>query len=281
MSSNIIAELITNISYLTKIEQKIANLIIEDPEKFITFSLKELSEKTGVSQGSIINFSNKYASGGFPELKLQISACMHTLKQNPDELYGDGVFEKNLINHVRAFKLTAQVNDESTLIRVSQMISSAEKVEIYGVYRSAVIATDFCYQLMECGISASSISDILTCAVSASMLNKNSLVIVISSSGKTKDIIDAVKNAKRCGSKIVCITSNINSPLAKLSDEVLISAAGDNTDNSPTEVRLSQMLLTSTVCSIIKKQTNPDNENRRANLVKILNSHNVEESDYE
>ena len=69
MSENIISQLKTNVNFLTNTEKKIAKLIIQNPEKFITYSMPELTVEAGVSQGSIINFSKKFAHGGFPDLK--------------------------------------------------------------------------------------------------------------------------------------------------------------------------------------------------------------------
>ena len=57
MIENILSYLKTNINFLTNSEKKIAKLIIENPKRFITLSMSELSKESEVSQGSIINFS--------------------------------------------------------------------------------------------------------------------------------------------------------------------------------------------------------------------------------
>lgn len=287
MSKNLIAKLKTNINFLTKVEKKIAKLIIENPAEFITYSMAELADKADISQGSIINFSKKYANGGFPELKLKISACFSAFEERQFNIVSEedtfkDVLKKTIECHSAAFALTHEINDEKTLINVTEKILNAKKVEIYGIFRSAAVATDFCYQLHQLGIPASFVSDILTCSISATMLDENSLVIAVSSSGKTKDVIDAVKNAKANNVPIVSVTSNINSPLAKLSDEVLIApASGNSISNSSSEIRSSQLLLTDTICSYIRSKTNKINENRYFELKKILNSHNVEETENE
>lgn len=287
MSENLIVQLMTSFKFLTKVEQKIANLIIENPQEFITYSMNELSEKAGVSQGSINNFSNKYAEGGYPELKLRVSACFGSLEKRQFNIVESkdtlkDALKKNIDAHNTAFMLTEKVNDEKTLNSVTEKILKAKKVEIYGVFRSSAVATDFCYQLLQLGIPASFVSDILTCSISASMLSRDCLVIAISSSGRTRDIIDAVENAKANNVPIISITSNINSPLAKLSDDVLIAASsGSSISNSGMEIRSSQLLLADTICSYIRSRTNKDNENRYFELRKILNSHDVEEGEYE
>ncbi len=285
MSENIIIVLKTNLNNLSRVEKKIATVIIKSPEKFIKLSMEELAKNAEVSQGSIINFSKKYAGGGFPELKLKVSACISGLKEQQFNVVYENdtmksALKKNIELHSNAYGITYEINNESTMKAVAEKILKAKKVEIYGVFCSAAVATDFCYQLLLCGVPAAFVSDILTCSVSASMLRKDSLVIAISSSGYTRDIIDAVKNAKKNNVPIVAITSNINSPLAKLSDYVLVAAAsGNSLSGAAAEIRSSQLLLTDTICSYIRSKK--EKSEKYAELKKILSSHNIDEVDYE
>ena len=285
MTENLISYLKTNINYLTSVEGRIARKIIDDPTKFITYTMLDLARDADVSQGSIINFSKKFADGGFPELKLLIAAnrsnCDGMQREDIDKLSPMcESLSKMIRSHNAAHILTAAANNEETLASVTEKILNAKKVEIYGVYRSAAVATDFCYQLLELGIPASFVSDILTCSISAAMLGEDSLVVAVSSSGRTKDIIDAVKNAKARNVPIVSITSNAASPLAKLSDDVLIaSSSGSSDESNLCEIRASQLLLTDAVCSHIRKTIGPANKERYLEFEKILTSHSVDEGD--
>jgi len=285
MSENIIIRLKTNLNNLSRVEKKIAEVIIKAPETFIKYTMEELAEVAEVSQGSILNFSKKYAQGGFPELKLKVSACIACLKEQEFNVVYENdtmksALKKNIELHSTAYDITYEINNENTLKSVAETILKAKKVEIYGVFCSAAVATDFCYQLLLCGIPAAFVSDILTCSVSASMLGKESVVIAISSSGSTRDIIDAVKNAKKNNVPIVAITSNINSTLARLSDFILVAAAsGNSVSGAAAEIRSSQLLLTDTICSYIR--TKKEKSEKYTELKKILGSHNVDEVDYE
>jgi len=285
MSNNLLGNLKSNQRFMSKTEQKIANEILAQPKQVILFSLQEFAEKTGVSQGSIINFSRKFAGGGFPELKLQISACIATATEKTPDNRRDAeplkaVLSETIESCLVAFSNTEHSNNEETMQQVVQKIINAKKVEIYGVYRSAAVATDFCYQLLELGIPASFVGDILTCAMSASMLDDESVVIAISSSGKTKDIIDAVNNAKENNVPIISITSHESTPLAKISDYVLLaSLSGNKQVNSAVEIRSSQLLLTDAICTYIRNSIKTINESRYQKFIKILDSHNVDEVD--
>ena len=281
MGNNLLLDLKLHVNSFSETERKIAAVILENPKRFTGYSLTELAEKASVSQGSIINFSNKFCGGGFPALKLKIAADAADYPEKPFSVVesADGVSDvfKKMQNSIsEGLKNTLALNDEHTLARAANMILKAKKVEIYGVFRSGVVATDLYYQLLTLGIPASYVSDVLTCAASASMLDKEHLVIAISSSGQTKDILDAVSIAKSNQVPVICLTGNKNTALDKLSDLTLIAApSGNSLTGREMEIRFSQLALTDTLCAYLRNQIDADGEKRYFKLAEILNSHSV------
>lgn len=281
MKENLLAELRSNIGFLRKAEQRIANVILSDPQVFVSLSIDGLSERADVSHGSIVNFSNKFAGGGFPVLKMWVASSLSDYEKPPFSTVeqSDGVkdvMKKNLNDYNAALKSTLSLNTEATLANVADRILRAKKVEIYGVYRSAVVATDFYYQLLMLGIPVSFVGDALSCAISASMLEADCLFVAVSSSGKTKDVLDAVRLAKANGVPVVALTSGKESPLAKLSDEVLVAASSGNTlSGGANEVRLSQLSLVDALCTYLMNRVGEDGEKRYLGLRSILELHNV------
>ncbi len=281
MSENLFSRLKSDMPYMSGVERKITETILDNPQKFITYTLPGLAHETDVSQGSIINFSKKFAGGGFPALKLRIAGAMrdfmpesYTIIEENDTI--TDALRKTTENSRNALKYTTEINKESSLRKITDKILSAKKIEIYGVYRSAAVATDFCYQLLQIGVPATFVSDILTCSVSASMLDSDCVVIAVSSSGETKDIIDPVKIAKEKGAYAIALTGNGYSPLAKLSDEVLIAASsGNSLSEKSSEIRLSQLALTDAICSYIGSRIDENGEKRYIEMREILNSHSI------
>lgn len=283
MPKKLLNELSAGLNFLSPVEKRIATVILNDPKRFISYTMEELSERADVSHGSIINFSKKFASGGFPALKLKIAEGLSDYnepsyddvkKSRSDSL----LMKKNCENIVSALRNTALLNDENSLIRASEMILSAKRVEIFGVFSSALVAQNLQFQLLQLGIPASFVSDMLSSAISASMLDCDCIAIAISISGRTKEVIDAIKSAKEQGVPVICLTSNRNSPLAKLSDLVLTSSAsGKNIVEAQNEVQFSQLLLANALCAYLRTRTDDLGEEKYMKLRKILSSHSVED----
>lgn len=280
MQNRLLMQLKSDMENMSGVEKKIARIIIENPEKFISLSITELSELTGVSQGSIINFSKKFSGGGFPLLKLKISGCLSEYSKQPFSIVSEkdsikDVFGKTLNETAYALQNTKLINDAAVFKRAAERILKAKKVELYGAYRSGAVATDFYYQLLQLGIPASFVSDSFSASISATLLDKDCLLIVVSASGETTAINNAAKQAKLNGVPVVAITGHRNSVLAEIADDVLIAAAsGTSLSMDASEIRLSQLVITDALCSYVQSKIDGSGE-RYFKLKSIAESHSI------
>lgn len=281
MTGNIFVELKSSYDFLTKTEKKICDALLRDPKAFIGYSMAELSRECNVSQGSINNFSKKFSCGGFAALKLEIAAGLSAHNEKIftaiDKKQGiKDAMELKIEENISAFKNTLQINDEVQFKAAADKIMNAEKIEIYGVFHSGIAARDFCYQLLQLGIPASYISDTLIGFVAAETLTPRGLLIAVSSTGRTKEIVEAAQIARKNNVPIISITSNKYSPLAKLSDAVLITAGSNTTiSDRQNEVRLSQLLIIDTLCSYIRSVIDTEGKEHYYKLVDIIGSHSI------
>jgi glucosamine--fructose-6-phosphate aminotransferase (isomerizing) len=74
------------------------------------------------------------------------------------------------------------------------------------------------------------------------VLGKNNLVIVISQSGETADTLEALREAKRKGAKVIGITNVIGSTIAKESDGGIYLHAGPEIGVASTKAFLNQLI---------------------------------------
>ena len=283
MESKILHKLSSMMEFMSLIEGKIARIILSDPERFTKYTLGELSRVAGVSQGSIINFSKKFSGGGFPDLKLSVATALSQEKERPFSLIESNdsmkaVLRKTADGFCQGLKNTVALNSTETLERACSLILGAKKIEIYGIFRSAVVATDMYYQLIQLGLHANFVADVLTCAVSASLLSSDSVVVAISSSGQTRDVIDAVRLAKENNVPIVAITAHSDSPLASLADVVLNACpAGNSLSEHANQVRASQLAIVDSIVSELRSRIDSDGNGRYFKVSEILGLHNVKD----
>ena len=266
---------------MSRVERKIADLILNRPDQFVTLTMAELSAQERVSQGSINNFARKFFSCGFSALKLHVAAERAPTADSPlPDVLPQAVKTcmQNNIDITRSlFDITTQLNDEDVLARVVQRILSACKIDIYGVYHSSITARDLCFQLISLGIPANYVEDTYMCAVSASMLDENALVIAVSASGLTSEIIDAVQIAKENHAGVVCLTTNSFSPLAKISDDVLLSAHREDRRENWGHTRMAQLLVIDSLTSYLQTILQQDAPAKSDRFRKFNLSHSIQD----
>lgn len=281
MSKNIFAELNASLNYLTRVERLLAEFILDNPQRFLSLTMARLSEAVGVSQGSINNFARKFSSGGFSDLKLKVasglSAHGDTSPQREDANSIKDTMRRKLHDSNTAFSSTLELNDEAVLSRTIQRILSSRRIDIYGVYHSGISARDLCFQLISLGIPANYVEDTFMCAVSASTLDENALVVAISASGRTAEIIDAVQIAKENRAAVVCLTTNPFSPLAKISDHVLLSTPADDGNGGVGDTRMAQLFVIDSLITYLQTILQQDDPANRDRLRKFNISHSIQD----
>lgn len=202
----------------TKKEKQIALYILQHPNEIKTSTITDLAIKIGTSPALITHFCKKIDNISFMDLKLEISSIREK----------KGVVQSNLVaDHISQFYyhviegtkkgLTVELVD-AVLAKIKQ----ARRIYIFGVGSSGLSALELQQRLMRMGMNSTCVTDSHMMLINSSIIMKEDLVIGISVSGETIDIIKALRLAKNRGVSIVGLTSFSESELAKLSDIYLL-----------------------------------------------------------
>ncbi|OKY25177.1 MurR/RpiR family transcriptional regulator [Thalassotalea sp. PP2-459] len=240
---SVLAKIKIHTHTFTAIEKKIANYILNHPKEVQLYSSEKLAEEVDVSQSSVIKFTQKLGYKGYPSLKLALIELKKD-KQTLNCLHGDialndslvQMSEKLLTSKIEMLQHTRLLNDDEQLNIAVSAILKANKILISGIGASGLVGQDFCLKLQKIGLAAiyewSGHNQI---AYSAT-LNENDLVICLSESGKTADVIAVAQQAKKQGSAVLAITNVGKSKLRKLSEICLFTVS------EPSSLRLSSIL---------------------------------------
>ncbi|UOK56139.1 MurR/RpiR family transcriptional regulator [Bacillus sp. OVS6] len=113
----------------------------------------------------------------------------------------------------------------SSLDKVVGTITTARKLYFFGVGSSGITAKDAKNRFMRLGYHVEESSDAHIMAMNAALAKKEDIVFGISTSGSTKDVVDAIRIAKENHAFIVCITSHSKSPITQYADVILLAAS--------------------------------------------------------
>ncbi|GAA2707369.1 MurR/RpiR family transcriptional regulator [Actinoplanes palleronii] len=237
---------------LSPAEQRVARVIIEEAATASRLTITDLAERAGSSETTVIRFCRALGFNGYSQLRLTLAG--EAGRSDPDDPVvgsdiGEGddlaqVVRKIAFADARAVEETAAQIDIAVLEQVVGLVAGARRVDIYGVGASAFVATDFQQKLFRIGRIAYAWSDTHLALTSAALLDERDVAFGISHTGTTSDTIDAFAEAGRRGARTVALTNFPKSPITRVADLVLTTAARETTFRSGAMAsRLAQLTV--------------------------------------
>ncbi len=137
-------------------------------------------------------------------------------------------------NHIRNVKKDLDMKKVQELI---EAIEGARSIFVMGAGRSGFVAKAFAMRLMHLGYNVYVVGETVT-----PRIKKEDLLIAISGSGETTSVVNISRKAKELiGSKLVAITQNRESTLAKISDIVVLLKGKTKTEKNDEIARIAPL----------------------------------------
>jgi RpiR family carbohydrate utilization transcriptional regulator len=227
--SNDYRKLISRIySNLGKKKKKIADVILNNPDNVLEKNANELANDIGCDQATVVRFAQQLGYGGYADMKLAIAKETGALWQNyestTESVSNFAVISNKLLQlHTEALKKTLNNTKEEIFTNLIKKISMAQKVMICGSGTSHLAAEDLNVKLMRQGINTICFADFQMWKTFLGYLVENDVLILFSHSGETSEIVNLASEAHKKGILITVVTGFEGSPLAKLSDYLILT----------------------------------------------------------
>lgn len=207
-------------------ERKIADVILGDPGAFLKMTLAELATASNSSQAAVVRLWRTLDFAGFHDLKLRVAGDYQRESSQDSRPYeeigqsssAETVMKLVLERSVRGIEDTMSLNDPAALESAADALLGARRICVFGVGASAEVAGDMASKLLRIGMMASGYDDFHGCAVFATQLTQEDVLIAISYSGQTTDTTEIAQIAKRRGARIITLTQYSRNPVRELGD---------------------------------------------------------------
>jgi RpiR family transcriptional regulator, carbohydrate utilization regulator len=237
---------------LAPAEQRVGKLVLLDPRAFANLPVSELSDRAHVSKPTVVRFCRSMGYDGLSDFKLKLAGSVsegvpfiHRSVDTDDKV--SDVMVKVIDNTVAAF--LKYRNDASSFAfeKASEALAETYKqrrrIEFFGVGNSGIVAQDAQHKFFRLGVTSIAYSDGHMQVMSASTVGPGDCVVVISNSGRTRDLMDACDIARKNGATTIVITAT-GSPLASAGHIHLAADHPEGYDRySPMVSRLLHLLM--------------------------------------
>ncbi len=221
-------DLITRLTHLRRdlrpAEKRVADVVLKDIESAIRASNSQLAQAAGVSEPTVTRFCRAMGCEGVRDFKLRLAQSLvagtkssHEEMAGPDSVaapYWNAVFGQAR----QAIRLAERQLDPIAVQGAIDKIANAKRVFVFGLGGgSTSLAQDMQFRLFRFGISVVAYSDTYLMRMVVATAQPEDVVIVISATGRTRELLEAAGIAQRYSATVIALTCP-GSELAQAAD---------------------------------------------------------------
>ena len=218
---------------MSAIERRIADFVLDNAQLLRDYSSQQLANALGVSQSSVVKFSQKLGFRGYPDLKYAIGQALAR---------GDGAASVQAVpaidDHGRLadslWKLKSEAEEESRLINAPQKIDEiasllgrAGKVFLIGLGEDDIHARAFALRLSMLGILTVHNFDTAHMTASVSSAGLGDVLLVFSEHGRQASLCQITRYFQQQRGKVISVTRHTSNPLRAHADIALLVSGHD------------------------------------------------------
>lgn len=259
---------------MRKSEVKVATYVLNNMDAVVHMRIVDLAQEAQVSEPTIVRFCRALDLNGFQAFKVRvaqshsITPSLGQFKVNQDDDSSDivkKIFDTSINQILKA-------RDDIDPVQVHNAVAAllkSTRVEFYGFGASGAVAMDAMHKFFRLQFSAVAYSDPHMQSMSAVTLQKDDVVVAISQSGRTKDLLHAMEVAQDQGAHVISL-SPPDTPVSDLADLPIHVHINEDTDVfTPMTSRIAHLLVIDCLAVGVAQHKGPEFDEH---LAKIKNS---------
>lgn len=211
---------------VTKSDKILIEYIKNNIEDVFYKPISQIAKESNIGEATITRFSKKMGFSGLQDFKVTLAQEISSLSKNRNIINSNiennepviDTAKKLLATNISTLESTVDIINGSEIHKSAQLIINAKRIYFIGIGYSGIIAQDSNYKFMRIGLNCLSFDSSHTMIMMASIMQKGDLVIAISHSGETEEVIKTVEMAKQNEVDIISITKKKESSLKSTSD---------------------------------------------------------------
>lgn len=264
----------------SKSDKLLIHFVREHAPEFCTSPIAVLAVRCGVSEATITRFVRKMGFNSLQFFKLSLAEELAEKKRRSIISSNIACDEevhitagKLLANNIAALEHTVSNLDEQVIDASAELIKNADRVFFMGMGNSGFVANDSAYKFMRIGINARGLDNSHLIMLNMALVHEGSLVVALTHSGESYEIIEAMDLARRNGAKLIVITANKDCLFKERSDVCIFYENGEPILKGGTvPTKLTQIFIVDLIYTEVVKRTMDTASNFRQKTAEAINT---------
>ncbi len=252
--------------HMSAIERRIADFILDNAHLLRDYSSQQLASALGISQSSVVKFSQKFGFRGYPDLKYSIvQAVARNGADAPAQAApaADGDEYTRLEESLRRSKAAAEeetrlLNPREGIERIVGLVDGAGKVFVCGLGDDGLFAREFGMRLSLLGVLTVHHNDPILMMANLSAARPGDVLLLFSEYGQLPQLSQISRQFQACEGKVVSITRHTANPLRAHADASLVVSAHDPAPHVEALLYRSSLQYLLDFLFVLLCQSNPD-----------------------
>lgn len=206
---------------MSESDQKIANVILNNPQAIVNYTITELANKAAVSTASVSRFCKNLDLVGFHQLKILLAQTDSKRDDYFKEVSLDDFsasLNKISANKIAEIRHTLLPLDSKKILPILELIKKARLIQISAEGATFPVAEDAAYKFNQIGFLAIATSSYETALAQTINLSEDDLLIAISNSGESRELLSQITIAHQKHVPVLALTNRQDSPIALEAD---------------------------------------------------------------
>jgi len=223
---------------MSAVERRIADFILENAQLLRDYSSQQLANALGISQSSVVKFTQKLGFKGYPDLKYSVGEAIARADNGDTPQLTTaraGASDTSLAGNLwrrksEAEEATRLINSPETIQAVAAAIEQAGKngkVFILGLGEDDIYARGFALKLSLLGILTVHNFDTARMTANVSAASPGDVLLVFSEHGNHPALCKISRYFRERRGRVITVTRHTANPLRTLADIALVVSAHD------------------------------------------------------
>jgi RpiR family carbohydrate utilization transcriptional regulator len=272
----LLAQIRAQMPELSPAERKVADHVLKAPHAIADQPIARLAALADVSEPTVVRFCKRLGYAGIHGFKMALTRSLAAeLPPSPVGVNSNEPLEETAAKVIdRQIATLIHTRNQLSHPRLEQAIeclASAGRIELYGHGASGLVAQDAQHKFFRLGMPVAAYTDAHNHAISATIAPPDTVIIAISHTGRSRDLLDSLEVARARSVVVIGITGP-GTPLARLADISLHADVDENTDiYTPMLSRLAHLALLDVLAVGVALRSGAEGRERLARIKHTLN----------
>ena len=220
---------------MSAIERRIADFLLDNAHLLRDYSSQQLADALGISQSSVVKFSQKLGFKGYPDLKFSVGEAV---ARNGTDAGAQPARAAAQAAHpdlaaelwrakTKAEEETRSINPQPQIDAIVDTLAGAGRVFLAGVGEDGIRAQEFALRLSLLGIATVQHGDAVLMNACLASAQPGDVLLAFSEHGKQVELCHLAREFRARHGHVVSITRHTANPLRAHAEACLVVSAHD------------------------------------------------------